>query len=161
MSAVMLERDAVMAAARGPLRDALGGRGGTLFVAGEAGLGKTTVLRHAAAAAGTASGPEPARPTSGRRRCRSASSVRPSTRCWTATRRPPERPKLPPTTSTRCWLAAAAAASQPLFLALDDAHWADPDSLTLLRLICRRITELPACGLTWMADAERGSGRIT
>ena len=52
MSAVMLERDAVMAAVRGLLRDALGGRGGTLFVVGEAGLGKTTVLRYAAAAAG-------------------------------------------------------------------------------------------------------------
>src|SRR5260370_7094829 len=52
MNAVMLERDAVMAAVRGLLRGALGGRGGTLFVVGEAGLGKTTVLRYAAAVAG-------------------------------------------------------------------------------------------------------------
>jgi len=68
MSAVMLERDAVMTAVRGLLRDAVDGRGGTLFVVGEAGLGKTTVLSYA----GTGSRPEPARPTSGRRRCRSA-----------------------------------------------------------------------------------------
>src|SRR6516165_10364473 len=52
MSAVMLERDAVMAAVRGLLSDALSGRGGTLFVVGEAGLGKTTALRYATAAAG-------------------------------------------------------------------------------------------------------------
>ena len=52
MSAVMLERDAVMTAVRGLLRDAVDGRGGTLFVVGEAGLGKTTVLSYAAAAAG-------------------------------------------------------------------------------------------------------------
>jgi len=52
MSPVMLERDAVMAAVRSLLGDALGGRGGTLFVAGPAGLGKTTVLKYAAAAAG-------------------------------------------------------------------------------------------------------------
>ena len=50
MSAVMLEREGVMAAVRGLLRDALGGRGGALFVAGEAGLGKTTVLHYAAEA---------------------------------------------------------------------------------------------------------------
>ena len=52
MSTVMLERDAVMAAVRGLLRDALDGCGGTLFVVGEAGLGKTTVLKYAATAAG-------------------------------------------------------------------------------------------------------------
>ena len=51
MSAVMLERDGVMAAVRDLLRDAQGGRGGALFVTGEAGLGKTTVLQYAAAVA--------------------------------------------------------------------------------------------------------------
>lgn len=80
MSAVMLERDGVMAAVRGLLRDALGGRGGALFVVGEAGLGKTTVLQYAAAVTGTGSGPGSAGRTSPRRRCRSVSSARPSTR---------------------------------------------------------------------------------
>ena len=28
------------------------------------------------------------------------------------------------------------AAGRPLLIAVDDTHWADPDSLTLLRLIC-------------------------
>src|SRR5882724_7375550 len=51
MAAVMVERDAVMAAVRSLIGDALEGRGGALFVAGEAGLGKTTVLEHAVASA--------------------------------------------------------------------------------------------------------------
>jgi DNA-binding NarL/FixJ family response regulator len=34
-------------------------------------------------------------------------------------------------------------AVSPLLIALDDAHWADPDSLTLLRLICRRLVTMP------------------
>src|SRR6266568_650855 len=48
MAGIMVERDAVMAALHGLMGEALEGRGGALFVAGEAGLGKTTVLEHAA-----------------------------------------------------------------------------------------------------------------
>src|SRR5262249_2608954 len=51
MAAVMVERDGVIAAVRGLAEDALAGRGGALFVAGEAGLGKTMVLEHAVAMA--------------------------------------------------------------------------------------------------------------
>jgi DNA-binding CsgD family transcriptional regulator len=56
------------------------------------------------------------------------------------------------------------AASQPLFLGLDDAHWADPDSLTLLRLICRRVTELPVAVLVtarpWPPEALRAGEEL-
>src|SRR5207245_10665762 len=51
MAGIMVERDAVMAALHGLIGEALEGRGRALFVAGEAGLGKTTVLEHAVAAA--------------------------------------------------------------------------------------------------------------
>jgi len=40
------------------------------------------------------------------------------------------------------WLADVAGAS-PLVLALDDLHWSDPDSLELLGFLCRRLTGVP------------------
>jgi len=52
MAVVMVERDAVLAAVRALTREALAARGGALFVVGEAGLGKTTVLEYAVATAG-------------------------------------------------------------------------------------------------------------
>ena len=159
MSAVMLERDAVMAAVRGLLRDALGGRGGTLFVAAEAGLGKTTVLRYAVAAAGD-------RFRTGTGQADVGEAALPFGLISQAL-----DPLLGSHAATTGTVRAPAdyfyavlgrlrqAASQPLFLALDDAHWADPDSLTLLRLICRRITELPVAVLVtarpWPSEALR------
>jgi len=164
MSAVLLERDAVMAAVRGLLRDACGGRGGTLFVVGEAGLGKTTVLRYAAAAAGdwfrTGTGQadvaEAALPFG-----LIGQALDPLLDSHAATRGTTQAP-------ADYFYAVLArlrqAASQPLFLALDDAHWADPDSLTLLRLICRRITELPVAVLVtarpWPPEALRAAEEL-
>ncbi len=164
MSAVMLERDAVMAAVRGLLRDARGGRGGTLFVVGEAGLGKTTVLRYAAAAAGdwfrTGTGQadvaEAALPFG-----LIGQALDPLLDSHAVTTGTTQAP-------ADYFYAALArlrqAASQPLFLALDDAHWADPDSLTLLRLICRRITELPVAVLVtarpWPPEALRAGEEL-
>jgi len=164
MSTVMLERDAVMAAVRGLLRDALGGRGGTLFVAGEAGLGKTTVLRYAAAAAGD-------RFRTGTGQADVAEAALPFGLIGQAL-----DPLLDGRAATTATTQAPAdyfyavlarlrqAASQPLFLALDDAHWADPDSLTLLRLICRRITELPVAVLVtarpWPPEALRAGEEL-
>ena len=103
MSAVMLERDGVMAAVRGLLRDALGGRGGALFVVGEAGLGKTTVLQYAAAVTGD-------RFRSGIGRADVAEAALPFGLIGQALdplldghATPPARPPLPLTTSTPCW----------------------------------------------------------
>jgi hypothetical protein len=36
-----------------------------------------------------------------------------------------------------------AAARSPLLLAIDDLHWSDPDSLTAIHLLCRRLAPLP------------------
>ena len=48
----MWEREAVLDATRHLLDSARAGRGGTLLVVGEAGLGKTSVLEHARQLAG-------------------------------------------------------------------------------------------------------------
>ena len=37
--------------------------------------------------------------------------------------------------------------TSPLLLALDDLHWADPDSLALLSFLCRRLAGLPVAVL--------------
>ncbi|MGH8918445.1 MAG: AAA family ATPase, partial [Actinomycetes bacterium] len=49
------------------------------------------------------------------------------------------------------------AAVRPLLVALDDVHWSDPDSLTAIHLICRRLATLPvaliATARPWPAEA--------
>ena len=53
----------------------------------------------------------------------------------------------------------------PLLVALDDAHWADPDSLTLLRLMSRRLQDLPVALLAtarpWPADTARAAEELS
>ncbi|MGB9281244.1 MAG: hypothetical protein WCB57_14340, partial [Pseudonocardiaceae bacterium] len=48
-------------------------------------------------------------------------------------------------------------AVRPLLVALDDAHWSDPDSLTVIHLICRRLASLPvaliATARPWPAES--------
>jgi DNA-binding CsgD family transcriptional regulator len=139
----MLERDGVLAAVRGLLRDAVGGRGGALFVVGEAGLGKTTVLQYATAVAAD-------RFATGIGRADVAEAALPFGLIGQAL--DPllgglEMPGEPADYFYAVLRRLRAAASRPLFVALDDAHWADPDSLTLLRLLCRRIAGLPVAVL--------------
>jgi hypothetical protein len=161
----MAERDVVMTAVQELIEAALSGHGTALFVIGEAGLGKTTVLEHAVVLA------------SGRFRtaigradiAESRASVRADrTGAGAAARRPgqaaagPGRADVPAVRRLLLRGAAAAprsAATGPMLLALDDAHWSDPGSLTLLRLACRRIGSLPVALMVtarpWPPDALR------
>jgi DNA-binding CsgD family transcriptional regulator len=169
MAAVMVERDAVLAAMHGLLEEALNGRGGALFVVGAAGLGKTTVLEHAVAAArgrfrvgiGRADVAEAALPfglISQALEGVLGESAMPADAA--------ERGAAPaPADYFYAVLARLrAAAAEPLFLALDDAHWSDPDSLTLLRLICRRVAALPVAVLVtarpWPPEAMRAGEEL-
>src|SRR6266571_4676114 len=169
MAAVMVERDAVMAAVRGLIGDALEGRGGALFVAGEAGLGKTTVLEHAATIArgrfktgiGRADVAEAALPFGLISQALEALLGGPA-----GLIDPADRGSAPaPADYFYAVLARLRlAATEPLFLVLDDAHWADPDSLTLLRLICRRVAALPVAVLVtarpWPPEALRAGEEL-
>jgi DNA-binding CsgD family transcriptional regulator len=140
----LYERDAVAAAIRRLLDTVFAGRGGTVFVIAPAGLGKTSVLQMAVAEAhgrfdvrtgggdaveaslpyeliGQALGGEDDLASPG-----SAEDVPAANRFYAALR-----------------LVRQAVTERPLLLALDDLHWADPDSLTLLHLLCRRAPTLP------------------
>jgi hypothetical protein len=140
----LYEREAAVAAVRRLLDLAFAGRGGALFVIAPAGLGKSSVLQMAVAQAGgrfdvrTGSGDavetslpygligqvlggEDERAVPG-----TAGDLTAASRFYDDLRR-----------------IRQAAADRPLLLALDDLHWADPDSLTFLHLLCRRAPVLP------------------
>ena len=169
MAAVMVERDAVLAAVGGLMGEALEGRGGALFVVGEAGLGKTTVLEHAVTAArdrfkvgiGRADVAEAALPfgliSQALEALLGGSAVPADSAERSAAPAPADYFYAVLTRLRR-------AAAEPLFLALDDAHWADPDSLTLLRLICRRVASLPVAVLVtarpWPPEAMRAGEEL-
>jgi predicted ATPase len=57
-----------------------------------------------------------------------------------------------------------AAANRPLLLALDGLHWSDPDSLTLLHLLCRRAPGFPlavvATARPWPDPALRAAEQL-
>ena len=169
MAAVMVERDAVLAAVGGLMGEALEGRGGALFVVGEAGLGKTTVLEHAVTAArdrfkvgiGRADVAEAALPfgliSQALEALLGGSAVPADSAERSAAPAPADYFYAVLTRLRR-------AAAEPLFLALDDTHWADPDSLTLLRLICRRVASLPVAVLVtarpWPPEAMRAGEEL-
>src|SRR5215472_12315901 len=162
----MHEREAVVEALRRLLDGAFAGRGGTVFVVAPAGLGKTSVLRAAAAEAegrfdvrlGGGDAVEAALPygligqvLGGEEELavpgEEAADVPAASRFY-ATLRQIRR----------------AAADRPLLLALDDVHWSDPDSLTFLYLLCRRATRLPlaivATARPWPDPALRAAEQL-
>ena len=147
MSTAIAERESPMAVVRDLLEAAVAGRGGALFLVGEAGLGKTSLLDHAVSVAG-------GRLEVGVGRADVAEGALPFGLVGQAL-----EPLLGPevligggergayvTVASRLYAILERlreVAVRPLLIALDDAHWADPDSLTLLRVLCRRLSRLP------------------
>jgi DNA-binding CsgD family transcriptional regulator/tetratricopeptide (TPR) repeat protein len=144
----LVERDAPLGAIQQLLARAATGRGGALFVIGQAGLGKTSVLGWAVDAAravfkvgaGRADVAEAMLPfgvleqalkplATGNRPQAAVNAgpdeLAPVTRFWSRLRQVREL------------------ADRPLLIGLDDLQWADPDSLALIHLLCRRLPELP------------------
>ncbi len=165
MDLAILERAAVFAAARRVLGGATRGCGGSLFLVGEPGIGKTTVLDHVVAAAG-----EDFRVGIGRGDV--AEALLPfgligqalDQLLGTASVLDPQA-DAPPGASTGSVLYTVLghlrrAAAQPLLLAFDDASWSDPDSLVLLRLLCRRIRSLPVAIIATVRPWPAGALRV-
>lgn len=163
----MAERDDVLGALERLLDDAGRGRGGALFVVGASGLGKSTVLEYAISlarprfAVGIGRGDRveavlpfgligqalgqllESRLPGGSMALYGdggeAGDISPQARIYGILRE------------------VRAAASSPLLLAIDDLHWSDPDSLTAIHLLCRRLATLPvaliATARPWPAEA--------
>ncbi|MGH3781767.1 MAG: ATP-binding protein [Pseudonocardiaceae bacterium] len=163
----MTERGDVLGALERLLDGAYAGRGGALFIVGPAGLGKTTVLEHAIAAARS-------RFTVGVGRGDQVETVLPFGLIGQAL--DPLLDKSLPgagmaldtdggetseiSSQARFYgilRGVREAAVSPLVVALDDLHWSDPDSLTVIHLICRRLSSLPvaliATARPWPVEA--------
>lgn len=144
-----LERETEQAAVMRLISGARAGRGGALFVVGEAGLGKTTILDHARKLACS-----DVRVGWGRGDAMEASlpfglfaavldTVHGPRDLLHLPARSPRGGDVQATRfgSVLRWLEEIA--TKPVLLVLDDLHWADPDSLALMSFLARRIRQLP------------------
>ena len=156
MKVRLYEREAALGAIQRVLAAAFAGRGGTVFVVAPAGLGKTSVLQAAVAEArdrfdvriADGDAVEAALPYG---------VITQVLRDEDKQAAPGGVGELPAATLFYATLRRInqAAATQPLLLALDDLHWADPDSLTFLHMLCRR-----AGGCRWRWWPRYGRGPI-
>ncbi len=142
-----LERETLLAAVTGLLDGVRAGRGAALFVVGEAGLGKTTSLSQARMLAAPA-----VRMGLGRGDVMETSlpfgvlaAALSAVGNHDLVASPPRDAGIGDMRAARFygvlrWLEHT---TGPVLLALDDLHWADPDSLALLSFLCRRLDGLP------------------
>jgi DNA-binding CsgD family transcriptional regulator len=150
-----------LAAVLAPVHDALGGRASAVLVAGEAGIGKTSLVRHACAAA------------AGRAdliwaTCLPLSLLAVPLLPLRSAVDAPEVWDAPyPVTAFDAWLDRAAA-RRPVLLVVDDVQWADQSSLDVLMYVLagrpdRRLAVLLTMRggeeenrvLRWLADVRR------
>jgi DNA-binding CsgD family transcriptional regulator/exonuclease VII small subunit len=140
----MCEREHVIAAAARILDAARSGRGGALFVVGEAGLGKTSVLERVRELAGPDMRVRLARAHAMEGSLSfgvidellgAAGDPRVAGLDDPGPRQPEER-----ASRFHAVLRRLHGGGGAVLLAVDDLHWADADSLSLLSYVCRRVT---------------------
>jgi DNA-binding CsgD family transcriptional regulator/Tfp pilus assembly protein PilF len=167
LGTALAEREGSVSALEGILEDAATGRGRALFVLGEAGLGKTTLLDHAvglaadrlAVGVGRADVAEAALPFGLLNQ-----ALEPLLGQETLTGGDERLPQPAPSRLSTTLHRLREIAVRPMLVALDDAQWADPDSLTLLRLICRRLGSMPLAVIVtarpWPPDTARAAEEL-
>lgn len=149
MAANLLERDRALATVRAQLRRASEGHGHTLLVSGEAGVGKTSLLRAVAEEHagrvwwGACDALETPHPLAPLRDIARASDVSFRTLLDGA------RAEL-----FEAVLGALTAQRDPTLFVIEDAHWADESTLDLIKFIGRRIERLPAVLAVTYRDDE-------
>jgi len=163
MGGGLVEREAVLRAATVLRADAVAGRGGLLWIEGDAGIGKTEVLdavvddafddgMRVARAAGVEDGAETPFGTvaalladglRGRSDAERASVLAGAASPAAGLLAPATDDGGPSMVSAAAWALTNLAADGPLLLVVDDAHWADPSSLRTLRLVAGWVSDLP------------------
>lgn len=143
MAGALLEREGAIAEIDRVLADAGSSRGRALFLVGEAGLGKTSLLALARTKThgfrqglGRGTAAEVSLPFG------ILSQAMASLGDVELSRITARRPLDSRATAFQSTLKALRSGG-PVLLALDDLQWADPDSLTLLTFLCRRIADQP------------------
>ena len=172
----LLERESESARLASLMAGARSGRGGVAVIEGPAGIGKTTLVRHAIALAGEltvlhASGSELEhefgfgvvrqlleRAADGR--LEGAAALAAPALGLPA----PDVPDSPADARFAAlhglyWLVANLAAERPVLLAVDDAQWCDEPSLRFLAYLARRVRELPVAIVIAARPALPGEAR--
>jgi DNA-binding CsgD family transcriptional regulator len=160
------ERDQTLQTAAAHIDAARAGRGGTVLVQGDGGIGKTSVLhevvRHVGADITVASA-----------RCDPLEAALPFELLLQLVHalEGADNPVWPPAaeqsgadaraaTFSRSLQWLRAAASGPLLLTVDDLQWADPDSLACLGFLCRRLTTLPVVVLATLRSSPVAAAEL-
>ena len=154
MDQVLLERDDTLAALIGAVDDAAASRGSVVLVSGGAGIGKTSVVRAFAHAAGgrarvllSSCDDLMAPRTLGPLRDAALESGGPLAAAFADGR---------PVDGVFTAVMAELAAAPPTALVVEDVHWADDATLDVLGYVARRIEPLPAVLVLTFRDDELG-----
>src|ERR671916_46898 len=150
----LLERDSVLDTLRLRLHDASERHGCLLLVGGEAGVGKTALLRHFIEDTG-----DSAHVMIGQ--CDALSTPRPLGPLFDVASAEPTIHQLltdnsPRDLLYRTMLDRLRSTKNPVMLVIEDAHWADEATLDLLRYLGRRIEETRSLIIVTYRDDETG-----